>query len=53
VLISPPRDLRAPFRLGWTPPGLTLTYISSVDNAGLGLDDELVGRLKADCLTLY
>jgi hypothetical protein len=34
VLISPPRDLRAPFRLGWTPPGLTLTYISSVDNAG-------------------
>jgi hypothetical protein len=34
VLISPPRDLRAPFRLGWTPPGLKLTYISSVDNAG-------------------
>lgn len=34
VLVSPPHDLRAPFRVGWVPPGLTMTYLAATDNTG-------------------
>jgi hypothetical protein len=35
VLISPPHDLRAPFHLGWTPAGLTMTYLAVSDSTGV------------------
>jgi hypothetical protein len=34
VLVSPPHDLRAPFRVGFVPAGLTMTYLAATDNAG-------------------
>ena len=36
VVISPTHDLRAPFRLGWLPAGLVMTYLAATDKAGPG-----------------
>jgi len=34
VVISPAHDLRAPFRLGWMPAGLSMTFVAASENAG-------------------
>jgi len=36
VVISPAHDLRAPFRLGWMPAGLTMTYLAASEKSGPG-----------------
>ena len=47
VTVGPPRDLRAPFRLGPLPDGLTATYVRSVDIQSDDLNAATVGLSAA------